>query len=284
MPLDQVELDEQYEVKAVKEMGFFQHLEELRRHIIRSLIVVVVLMIVVFTQKEFIFQTIVFGPKSPDFVTYRFMANLADKTGWESLRIAPPNFNTVSTDLGEAFFMHMQVAFVLGFVLAFPYIFWEFWRFVRPGLMEREAKMARGIVGICSSLFLFGVLFGYYVIAPFAISFLAGYQIPGNTNLPTLSSYNNYMIMFTLPIGLVFELPVVVYFLSQLGLISPRLMRQYRRHIIVVILIVAGVITPSPDIVSQMLVGVPLYILFEVSILVSARVERQRKARQMIPM
>jgi sec-independent protein translocase protein TatC len=279
MPLDQIDVD-QYDVKKVKEMSFFEHLEELRWHIIRSAIVVVAMMLVVFSMGNWVFDKIIFGPKNENFVTYRVMCNLASKLHASSLCIKPPVFNNIATGLGETFFTHMQIAFVLGFMVSFPYVFWEFWRFVSPGLHDNERKNARGIVLICSLLFASGVLFGYFIIAPFAISFLAGYTLPQVTIMPTLASYIEYMVMFTLPIGLVFELPIVIYFLSKLGIVNPAFLRKYRKHMVVVILIVAGIITPSPDIVSQLLVGVPLYILFEVSIIVSSKVHKNKAIKK----
>ena len=171
---------------------------------------------------------------------------------------------------------HMYVSFWLGFIGAFPFIFWEFWKFIRPGLLESEQHAVRGIVAVCSLLFLSGVLFGYYVIAPFSISFLAGYTLDGTVVSPTLDSYVTYMTMFTLPTGLIFEMPVVAFFLAKIGLIGPQFLRSYRRQAVVVILIIAAVITP-PDVVSQTIVAIPLYILYEISILVVAREVRRRE-------
>jgi sec-independent protein translocase protein TatC len=146
--------------------------------------------------------------------------------------------------------------------------------------MVKEIKAARGFVTICSGLFIAGALFGYYIIAPFAISFLTGYTLGDIKTMPTLASYIDYMTMFTLPIGLVFELPVIIFFLSKIGIVSPRMLKQYRKHMVVILLVVAGIITPSPDVVSQLLVGIPLYLLYEIGILVSARVEKQRKDKE----
>lgn len=286
MALDQIDAD-QYEwedgkVKKVeKEMSFLEHLEELRWHILRSLVAVVVLTVVIFLFKDFVFNEIVFAPKNQGFITYRMMCKAGSLLHLSSLCIEPPIIKLIATDIGATFFAHFQISFFLGVVVAFPYIFWEIWRFISPGLHENERKAARGIVAVCSLLFTTGVLFGYFIIAPFAISFLAGYEIPDTVISPTISSYIGYMIMFTLPIGLVFELPVVVYFFSRIGLVTPQLMREYRKHVVVVILIVAGVITPSPDIMSQLLVGFPLYFLFEASIIVSHRVVKQLEKEQM---
>ena len=172
---------------------------------------------------------------------------------------------------------HLYVSFWLGVIGAFPYIFWQFWKFISPGLLEQEQKAIRGVVFICSFLFLLGVCFGYFVIAPFSISFLASYTVSGLVVAPTLDSYVTYMTMFTLPTGLIFEMPVVAYFLAKIGIVGASFLRAYRRHAIVVILIIAAIITP-PDVVSQTLVSIPLWGLYEISILVGARVQRKRAA------
>ncbi|MEY2904922.1 MAG: hypothetical protein RJA52_938, partial [Bacteroidota bacterium] len=177
---------------------------------------------------------------------------------------------------GESFITSIKVSFIAGFILSFPYVFWEIWKFISPGLYKKEKRATRGIVLICSILFLIGVLFGYFVIAPFAVNFLAGYQIPGVENSPTLNSFITYMVMFTAPAGLIFELPIVVYFLSKIGLLTPKIMRTYRRHAIIGILILAALITP-PDVVTQFLIGIPLFILYEISIFVSAKVEADQE-------
>lgn len=284
MPLDQLDIDKlDLDNPVEKEMSFLDHLEELRWHILRSLIAIVVVTIAVFLAKDFVFETIIFGPRNANFPTYQAMMKLAQILHLPGLNITPPPFSIETRDLGEVFFVHLQVSFFMGIIVSFPYIFWEFWRFVKPGLHSTEVKAASGIVFVCSSLFISGVLFGYYVIAPFAISFLAGYTVAGTSVTPTLDSYVNYMTMFTIPIGIVFELPIVIYFLSKIGLVTPTLLRGFRRHTIVIVLLVSGIITPSPDVISQLLVSVPLYILYEVSILVSQRVVRNKaKNRQVI--
>ena len=281
MPLDQVDVDKEdiYDVKKVDDMSFWQHLDELRKRLIRALIAVMVGVIGVFALGEDFFKTIVYAPIDKNFVTYDFMCNLAQKTGMASLCIQAPNLKLFTTEIGEVFFKQMQVAMVVGLLVAIPFVFWQVWLFIKPGLMKEEVKAARGFVTICSGLFIAGMLFGYFVITPFAVSFLANYTMAGIGGTASLDSYIGYLTMFTLPIGLVFELPVIIFFLSRIGIVTPVFLRKYRRHMIVVLLIVAGVITPSPDIVSQLLVFVPLYSLFEVGIIVSARVQKQRLAR-----
>jgi len=258
-----------------REMSFLDHLEELRMHIMRSLMAITVAAIVIFIFKDWVFETVIFGPSRKDFISYKVFCAISQWLGaGKALCMEPPAFKMQAVGFGESFVTTLRVAFMGGIVVGFPFIINEFWKFIRPGLYDNERKAAGGMVFICSVLFLIGVMFGYFILAPFATNFLIGYTIPGVENVPTLISTLNYMIMFILPAGLVFELPVVVYFLSRIGLVTPNDMRQYRRHAFVVILIVAAIITP-PDVVTQTLLGIPLYGLYELSIFVSARVQRQ---------
>ena len=267
MPLDQVDVDKMELVQ--KEMSFLDHLEELRWHIIRALIAVGVVGILLFLFYRIIFEYVIFGPARPEFITYRLICQAS-----EALCFTPPAIPTQAIGFGESFIMAIKTSFIMGIIVAFPYIFWEFWRFIRPGLYDKEQKATRGIVVICSLLFLTGVLFGYFIIAPFAVNFLMGFTIPGVQNTPTLSSFLNYMIMFTAPAGMIFELPIVVYFLSKVGLLTPEFMKKYRRHSFIIILLLAAVVTP-PDVVTQFLIGIPLYILYEISIVISRRVNNR---------
>ena len=266
--------------QEVAEMSFFDHLEELRGHIMRSLLAIVVAGIGLYIFKDWVFDTVIFGPAKKDFISYKVFCAISQSLGiGNALCLEPPEFRMQAVGFGEAFITTIRVSFIGGIVLAFPFIVNEFWKFIRPGLYETEQRAARGMVLICTLLFLTGVFFGYFILAPFATNFLLGYTIPGVDNVPTLVSMINYMIMFILPAGLVFELPVVVYFLSKIGLVSPEGMRQYRRHAIVVILIVAGIITP-PDVVTQTLLSLPLFMLYEASIFISARVHRKQAEKE----
>ena len=279
MPLDQIDVDKMELTPAgeVKEMSFLEHLEELRWHIIRSLIAIVSMGIILFLFQRWMFDVVIFGPTRDDFFSYKVICQLSNNIGLgDMMCFSPPDFSKIAIGFGEPFIMSIKVSFVMGFILAFPFVLREFWKFVKPGLYDKEKKAARGMVAICSILFLLGVLFGYFIIAPFAVNFLAGYSIPGVQNTPTMSSFINYMIMFTAPAGLIFELPVIVYFLSKVGLVTPEGMKKYRRHSIIGVLLLAALITP-PDVVTQFLIGIPLYILYEVSILVSARVQKQEE-------
>ncbi len=281
MPLDQIDVDKEeiYQVKRTDEMNFWEHLEELRKRIIRSVIAIFVGVIVFFALGEQVFLNVIYAPLNKEFVTYKFMCDLGQKTGMSNLCIEAPKLNLITTQLGEVFFKQMQVALIFGLLASAPIIFWQIWLFIKPGLMDEEIKAARGFVTICSSLFMIGVLFGFFIITPFAVSFLANYTIGGIGGQATLDDYIGYLTMFTLPIGLVFELPIIIYFLSKVGIVTPQMLRQYRKHIVVILLIAAGIITPSPDLVSQLLVFIPLYGLFEIGIVVSARVQKARELK-----
>ena len=257
--------------QAQKEMSILDHLDELRKHLFKAFAAIFAVAIVLFIFKDFVFDNLILGPKSKDFITYRFFCNLSD-----SLCFRPPEFNLVTRELGETFVTHMKVAFYLGLVIAFPYVFYQFWLFLKPGLYPNEQKAAGGIVTICSILFIVGILFGYFIITPFAVTFLIGYTINGVINSPTLTSYVSYLIMFTIPTGVVFELPIIIYFLSKIGLVTPASMKKYRKHAVILILLVGAIITP-PDPMTMFMVATPLYFLYEISIFISARVAKKLK-------
>lgn len=250
-----------------KEMGFLDHLEELRWHIVRSGIAVVTLAIIGLIFQKQVFEYIVFAPKKADFITYRVLCSISEYTC-----LVPPELPLITRELGEQFFMGISVSIFLGIILSFPYIFYEFWKFIKPGLYASEIKVANRLIGITSLLFGLGICFGYFIIAPFAITFLGSYTVGVDAvNSPTLASYVNYLTMFTLPVGLAFELPIVVYFLAKIGVLGPESMRKFRKEAFLVIIIVAAIITP-PDALTQVLVSLPIYFLYEVSIRVAQRV------------
>ena len=260
-------------------MSFLDHLEELRWHLVRSAIALMVVTVAVFLAKDFVFETIIFGPTRQDFVTFRLFCALGAATGIESLCMDIDPIDWITPVFGETFIIHMRVSFILGFVFSFPYIFWEIWRFIRPALYEEEQQAARGTVFVCSSLFLSGIAFGYFLIAPFAVYFLLNYELPGVSPQPALASYVSYLSLFTVPSGVIFELPVLVYFLTRVGLLSSAIMKDYRRHALVVLLVLSAVVTP-PDPITLCLLGGPLYSLYEISILIARRVERRRAAEE----
>lgn len=263
-------------------MSFVDHLEELRWHVIRPIIAILVLTVVAFFAKEIVFGWIILGPSKPDFWTYRMLCQLADYVGYADLCVKELNFTLQSRQMAGQFSMHLTSSFAVGFVLAFPYAFWEIWSFVAPGLYPKEKKAAQGAVFYVTFLFVLGVLFGYYVVSPLMINFLANYQLdPTILNQFDITSYVSTLLMMVLACGLMFQLPMVILVLAKAGIVGPAFLREYRKHAIVVILIIAALITPSPDVLSQILVALPLLVLYEISIFLAAwEVNKQLKDLQ----
>ena len=260
------------------EMSFLGHLEALRWHLFRAVIAVMTMAIVLFFFKEFLFDGVLLAPKSPEFLTYKVLCSIGNKLNLgDDFCITVIPFTLISTDISAQFTTHMWVAFIAGLVVSFPYVVWEIWRFIKPALSTKEKKYARGIVFYTSFLFMLGILFGYYVITPMTVNFLGNYQVSEQVkNTITLDSFISIVTTMTLITGIVFELPIVVYFLSKVGILTPTFMRTYRRHAVVVILIIAAVITPSSDATTLVMVALPLYVLYEISILVSAYVLKEK--------
>jgi sec-independent protein translocase protein TatC len=283
MPLDQTPYydydDDGKEEESGKEMSFLDHLEELRWHLIRAAVAIVFFMIFAFVYIEEIYENVILGPSKVDFWTYRMMCKLGKAVGAEGLCVEKLQFSLMSREVSGQFIMAFTSAAIIGLVFAFPYVFWEIWRFVKPGLKPSEKKSARGAVFYVTFLFFSGVLFGYYIVSPLAINFLVNFQISSSIeNQFDISSYISLLATLTLACGVAFQLPIAIFVLTKIGIIGPQFMRTYRRHAVVVILIVAAVITPSPDITSQLLVAFPLYFLYEISIIISAREEKRRLA------
>lgn len=273
MPLDQIDVDK-IDVPVgnedpTKEMSFLDHLEELRWHLIRAIVAIMVIAIIVFVMKNFVFANIIFAPKEQDFYTYQFFCWLG-----EALCFSPPEFSVQAFKIEEQFVTHIKVSIILGFIVSFPYVFYEMWKFIKPGLYKKEVKAAKGIVGVCSFLFLVGVSFGYFVIAPFALTFLTNYNLADTVAQPTLTSYVNNLTMYTLPTGLIFELPVVMYMLAKIGLVTATDLKSFRKVAFVVILVLSAIITP-PDFMTQLMITLPLYGLYELSITIVGRVEKK---------
>ena len=258
-----------------KELTFLEHLEALRWTLVRSVVAVLVGMVVAFIYKDFVFDTIILAPQRADFITYRAFCQLSMKLGLDrSFCSDSTGFTLMNTSMGGQFMVHIMVSFVVGIIVAFPYILWELWRFIKPGLATTEQRSVRGVVFFASLLFLFGVAFGYYILAPMSIQFLGTYTVSASVpNLVDLNSYIGTITSLTLWTGLVFELPMVVYFLARTGLVGPGFLRTYRRHAYVSILLIAAIITP-PDVTSQLIVSIPLIALYEVSILMAVRIQR----------
>jgi sec-independent protein translocase protein TatC len=279
MALDQssyIDYDDELEPQE-KEMTFIEHLEELRWHIIRSVAAILIFMLVAWFSMSWIFKNIILGPTRPDFWTYRKLCELGNYVGIPSLCVDKLNFSLMSREVSGQFMMALTASAIIGLLFAFPYVFWEIWRFIKPGLRITEKKAATGSVFYVTALFFLGVLFGYYIVAPFAINFLVNFQIdPSIANQFDIQSYISILATLTLACGVTFQLPMAILVLTKIGVITPTFLKEYRKHSIVVILIVAAVITPSPDMISQVVVAIPLYFLYEVSIVVSQRIYNQK--------
>lgn len=273
-------------VKAVKEKGknleaemsFFDHLDVLRKHLIRSSIAILAFTTLAFIYYDFIFDQIIMGPKNPQFWTYRMMCALGDRFDLgPDFCITKIPFNIINTEMAGQFTLQMNSSLMIGVVLGFPYLLFEVWRFVKPALHEKERKSASGFTFYATLLFLIGIMFGYYIIAPLSISFLAGYTVSSIINNQiTIDSYLSTVATLTLGSGIIFELPIVIFILSKLGVMTPKFMRSSRRYATVIILIIAAIVTPTPDLLTMLTVSFPLFLLYEVSIYISARVEKKK--------
>jgi sec-independent protein translocase protein TatC len=262
-----------------KEMSFIDHLEELRWHLVRSVASVLVFSVAAFVSKGFIFGVLILGPSKTDFWSYRMLCKLSEVVGIDALCINELPFIIQSRQLTGQFTMHITSSLVVGLICAFPYAFWEIWRFVAPGLYSHERSLTRGATFFVSFLFMIGVLFGYFIVTPVSVYFLANYQLdPSILNEFDIISYVSTVVTLVLSSGLIFQLPIVMYFLTKAGIVTPEFLITYRKHAIVVIFIVGAVITP-PDPFSQMLVSLPIVGLYEVSIYISKRIKR-REARE----
>jgi len=261
-----------------KEMSFLDHLEELRWHVVRSVAVTFIFMIAAFVNLSWIFEKIILAPAKIDFPTFQIMCRLGDYVGIDSLCVTELPFTLQSRNMMGQFMMSLTASFVIGLIVAFPYVVWEFWSFIRPGLEIKERKYSKGAVAAVSFLFLLGISFGYYILCPTTIWFLSTYSLSNMiVNEFDITSYISTITGLILGCGLLFEFPVVIYFLSKVGIVTPELMRKYRKHSVVAILILGAVITPSGDPFSLTVISLPLYMLFEISIFVSSVVIKQKR-------
>jgi sec-independent protein translocase protein TatC len=273
---------------AEEEMSFFQHLEALRWHLLRAAAVILLVTIFAFAYFDDIFFSIILAPTRTDFWTYRMMCKMGD--GFHHLMsfIDPKDFcvqsikfSLINTELAGQFNLQLNSSIMIGIILGIPYFLFEIWRFIRPALQVKERRAASGFVFYASFLFFLGVMFGYYIITPLSIRFLANYKVSDTiTNMFSIDSFISSETLLTLLAGLVFQLPIVVYILSSLGILKPKFMREKRRYAVIIVLLLAAIITPSPDALTMMVVALPLYVLFEFSIIVSAVVERRKKKRE----
>ncbi len=275
MALDQINVDDE------KEMSFLDHLEELRWHVVRSVVAIMVFMIAAFFLTPWIFQNIIFAPAHVEFITFKWMCKIGHFTGSvDALCVKEIPFKVQSRYMTGQFTMQFMSAFVIGLIIAFPYVVWELWSFVRPGLHKKEQKGSKGAVAAVSFLFAMGVSFGYFILCPLMVWVFSSYSIsPEITNEFDITSYVQTIVALTFGSGLLFQLPVVVFFLTKIGILTPQFMRTYRKHAVIVILIVAAIITP-PDPLSQTIISIPLYLLYEISIFICAIEVKNKKKRE----
>lgn len=261
------------------EMSFIDHLEELRWHIIRAVIAILIGAIIVFIYAEYVVDKILLAPAKEDFITYSWFCKMGHFFGLGNtlcFGTIKPTF--IATAMTEQFVTTFTVAFVGGFILAFPYVFWEFWHFVKPALSKKEVKRTRGVIFWVSFLFFMGVAFGYFVLTPFMVNFYFSYKLsPLITIMPTFSDYVENLVYTTVGIGILFQMPLLIMVLAKIGFITAKFLRKYRRHAFVIILIAAAIITPSTDPFSLTIVTIPLYLLFEVSIIIASRINKQKQ-------
>jgi sec-independent protein translocase protein TatC len=265
------------------EMSFIGHLEELRGHLIRSVIAILIGAVVVFIYSDVVVDEVLFAPTRSDFVSAKWLCSFGHSIGiGDALCFKEINAKFLSTTMTGQFIASFTLAFVGGFIIAFPYIFWEFWRFVKPALSQKELKKTRGVIFWVSLLFFTGIAFGYFILTPFMINFYFTYKMsPQIEIMPTFSDYLENLIYTTVGIGILFQMPLLVAVLTRVGFVTARFLRKYRRHAFIIILIAAAIITPSTDPFSLTIVTIPLYALFEISIIIASRInKRQAKDEQ----
>lgn len=264
-------------------MSFLDHLEDLRWHLIRATLAVVIAAFIAFLAKSFIFDVLLFGPSRADFFTYDILCRISTFLGIGAeggFCFEEMPFSIQSRTVGGQFSAHIWTAITAGFIVSFPYVIYEFWRFVSPAMYANERNTARGFIFVSSLLFFTGVLFGYYMITPLSINFLGKYQVSEQVlNEFDIGSYISLVRSSVLASGLIFELPIIIYFLTKIGLTTPEFLRKYRKYALVIVLILAAIITP-PDIISQIIVAIPILILYEISIFISKLVTRREAAKQ----
>jgi sec-independent protein translocase protein TatC len=264
-----------------KEMAFLDHLEELRWHVVRAVGAIFIAMIASFFFIKEIFEYIIFAPGKLNFPTFKYMCKIGEAMKIKDLCVTDLPFKIQSRNMTGQFMMSLTAAFVIGLIVAFPYVVWELWSFVKPGLQTKERRFSKGAVFAVSFLFLTGVLFAYFVLSPMTIWFLSTYSISDLiVNEFDITSYVSTISSLVLGCGLLFQFPMVIYFLSKVGIVTPELMRKYRKHSVLVILILGAVITPSGDPFSLTVISLPLYFLFEISIYISSVVVKRKQKEE----
>ncbi|MFA8299539.1 MAG: twin-arginine translocase subunit TatC [Hyphomicrobiales bacterium] len=263
-----------------KEMSFWQHLEELRWHLVRSVLAIISLSIIAFIGKNIVFDQIILAPIKNDFISYQLLCKLGNLFSTDILCLDNSNWELINYHMSGQFITHLYVSFMVGLIVGFPYVFYQIWSFIKPALYDHEAKHTKGAVFICSVLFILGVLFSYFIVLPLTINFLGTYQISESVgNQIHLRSYISTVLSLTFSLGIVFELPVVVFFLSKAGILTSGYMKKNRKYMIVILLIVSAIITP-PDWISQVMVVIPLMLLYELGISIAKRVEKSREEEE----
>ncbi len=262
--------------KPKNEMSFLEHLEELRWLLVRSTIAILIASLFAFFISDFIIEQVIFGPVKTDFITYQIFCELSQKMGVEAdFCIKEFPFKIQNTNVGGQFSFLIWICLIAGFILSFPYVLWQIWRFIQPALYKNEQKNAVLFIVSTTILFFIGILFGYYLIVPLSVHFFGTFNV-SNTILNefNLESYIGMIKTSVIACGLLFELPIIIYFLSKVGLVTPAFLRKHRKYAIVIVLILAAIITP-PDVLSQMIVTIPIMIIYEASILISVFVEKR---------
>lgn len=274
-------LDQDFEAEVVKkDMTFFEHLDELRKYLVRAVAGIAVFTILALAFKDVLFTGIIFAPTRLDFWTYEMLCKLSYwVNNTDDLCIQSVDYIIFSPSVTAQFTQYFMVSAIAGIIISFPWILFQLWLFIKPALSSKEVKSAKGMVFYCSGLFFIGVLFGYYMLTPVSLNFLGSFKLMDSIeNKFTVESYIGFVTMLTVATGIIFELPIIIYFLARIGIVSVEFLKKYRRYAIIIILLLSAIITP-PDVTSQVLMTIPLAILYEVGIIIARRVER-RKARE----
>ncbi len=268
--------------KDVNNMSFLNHLEDLRWHLIRICVAILICGIVAFLFKGFIFDVLIFGPKEMSFPTYRWLCSMSQLIGIENATFCSDRFpfDIQNRTMGGQFSAHIWTSITAGFIIAFPYVIYQLWKFISPGMKKNERNHSRGFIIISSILFFIGVLFGYYIVVPLSINFLGTYIVSDQVfNDIDISSYITLLRSSVLASGLIFELPIIIYFLTKVGIVSPQFLKRYRKFALVIVLILSAIITP-PDIASQIIVAIPVLLLYEISIFISKFVVKSQRRKE----
>lgn len=262
------------------EMTFFEHIDALRPHLVRGASALLIISIAAFLLKTFIIDYFLFGPAQPDFPTNRLLTWLGQLIGDSSYEAGAVNFNIINTKLAGQFSLHLTVSLVAGLIVTVPYLLWELWRFIKPGLTYYERRNTRMFVFYVSLCFFVGVAFGYFIIAPLAVNFFTTWEASATiVNMIDVGSYLRSVLSTSLGCGLIFQLPVLMYFLTRMGIVTAAFLRKYRKHAIVLLAVLSAAITP-PDIMSMFLVILPLVLLYELSIKIAAKVEKKKQEEE----